>query len=184
MARTYAETAFELAERHDALEAFGEGLAAAAQLWEDPAVRGFFATPRVPAAAKQGALDEAFGGLTPMLARFLKVVVAMRRQNRIPAVAAHYATLLDRRMGRRHMDVTLSRPLGEAASQDVQARLSKAVGADVTARFQVDPAILGGVVIREGDTIYDGSVKRRLDGLRRALLSRPRPPTAETTTQP
>ncbi len=168
--RNYAEVAFELAERHEGPEAFGEALAAVALLWEDPAVSRFFATPRVPAAAKNQALDEAFAELPQMLVRFLKTVVAMRRQDRIPAVAAHYATLLDRRMGRRHMDVTLARPLDEASSQDMEARLSKAVGADVTAQFRVDPSILGGVVIHEGDTVYDGSVKRRLDGLRRLLL--------------
>lgn len=173
--RNYAETAFELAERHEGPEAFGEALAAVAKLWEEPAARRFFATPRVPAAAKKKALDDAGAGagLPAMLVRFLKVLVDKRRQDRVPAVAAHYAALLDRRMGRRHMDVTLARPLGEAAAQEVEARLSSAVGARVTARFLVDPSILGGVVIREGDTVYDGSVKRRLDGMRRALLRGP-----------
>ena len=171
--RNYAETAFELAERHEGPEAFGEALAVVARLWDDPSVHRFFATPRVPAAAKKKALDEACAGLPAMLARFLKVLIDKRRQDRVPAVAAHYAALLDQRMGRRHMDVTLARPLGEAASQEVEARLSSAVGADVTARFLVDPSILGGVVIREGDTVYDGSVKRRLDGMRRALLHGP-----------
>jgi len=171
--RNYAETAFDLAERHEGPEAFGEALAAVAKLWEEPAVRRFFTTPRVPAAAKKKALDDAGAGLPVMLVRFLKLLVDKRRQDRVPAVAARYAVLLDRWMGRRHMDVTLARPLGEAAAQEVEARLSSAVGADVTARFLVDPSILGGVVIREGDTVRDGSVKRRLGGLRRALLHGP-----------
>lgn len=175
--RNYAETAFELAEREgpEGPEAFGEALAAVARLWEEPAVRRFFATPRVPATAKKKALDDvgAGAGLPAMLVRFLKILVDKRRQDRVPAVAARYAVLLDRRMGRRHMDVTLARPLDEAASKDVEARLSSAVGAEVTARFLVDPSILGGVVIREGDTVHDGSVKGRLDGMRRALLHGP-----------
>ncbi len=177
--RNYAETAFELAERearqggHEGPETFGEALAAVARLWEDPVVRRFFATPRVPAAAKKKALDAVGADLPVMLARFLKIMIDKRRQDRVPAVAARYAVLLDRWMGRRHMDVTLARPLDEAASQEVEAGLSRAVGADVTARFLVDPSILGGVVIREGDTIRDGSVKRRLDGMRRALVHGP-----------
>ena len=172
IARSYAETLFELAERHEGAESFGGGIEMVANLMEDPKVREFFRTPRISAARKKSALERAAGPSVPlMLLRFLKVVIDRRRQRLIPGVARQYRALLEQHLGLRHMDVTVARPLDAVELEDLGAQLSSATGATVIPHLRVKPDIIGGIVIREGDTVYDGSLKRQLDALRRRLMS-------------
>ena len=172
VARSYAETLFELAERHEGVEAFGAGVDAVAALMEDRKVREFLVTPRVSAGDKRAALGRALDGVVPpMLLRFLQVVVDRGRQRMLPAIAAAHREMLERHLGRRHMEVTVTRPLSPVDEEDLTAQLSSATDATVIPHVKVRPAIIGGIVIREGDTVYDGSVKRQLDAMRRRLMA-------------
>lgn len=172
VAANYAGTLFELAGRHEGVEAFGAGVESVAALMEDPTVREFLVTPRVSAGDKKAALERVLGGVVPsMLLRFLQVVVDKGRQRLLPAIAAAYREMLERHLGRRHMVVTVARPLSPGDEEDLAARLSSATGATVIPHVQVRPGIIGGIVIREGDTVYDGSVKRQLDAMRRRLMA-------------
>lgn len=169
--RNYAATLFDLAGRHDGVEAFGTGVAAVSELMEDGRVREFLATPRVTADDKKAVLRRALGDSVPsMLLRFLHVVIDKRRQRLIPAIADAYGALLERHLGRRHMEVTLARPVSREEARGLAAQLSTATGATVIPAIRVNPGIIGGIVIREGDTVYDGSVKRQLDAMRRKLM--------------
>ena len=171
VARSYAETLFELAVAHDGPEVFGVGVQFVATFMTDPRVLEFFCTPRISAAAKKSALNALAGpSLPPMLIRFLKVVVDKRRQRLLPQIAVAYQAILDKHQGRRHLDVTVARELDQAAQAELAARLSEATGDSVIPRISVRPEILGGVVIREADMVYDGSLKRQLDGIRHALM--------------
>ena len=170
--RNYAETLFELAGRHGGVESYGEPVAAVADLVKDRRVREFLGTPRVSAERKKEALRRALGtSVPPMLLRFLLVVVDKRRQRLIPAMMRNFQLLLDRHRGVRHMEVTVARELGELEREDLAAQLSSAAGATVIPSIRVNPGIVGGIVIREGDTLYDGSLKRQLDAMRRRLLA-------------
>ena len=170
--RSYAETLFELAERHGGAESFGGGIEMIARFMEDPKVREFFATPRISAAGKKSVLERAVGSSVPlMLLRFLKVVIDRRRQRLIPDIARQYRSLLERHLGRRHMEVTVARTLDATEEEDLATQLSSATGANVIPHVRVRPDIIGGIVIREGDTVYDGSLKRQLDALRRRLTT-------------
>ena len=172
VARSYAETLFELAGRHEGVEAFGGGVASVAALMEDRMVHEFLVTPRVSAGDKKAALGRALEGvLPPMLLRFLQVVVDKGRQKLLPAIAAAYREMLERHLGRRHMEVAVARPLSSAEEADLATKLSAATGATVIPHVKVRPAIIGGIVIREGDTVYDGSVKRQFDAMRRRLMA-------------
>lgn len=172
IARNYAETLFELAQRHDGVEAFGEAMATVAGLVEDPKVREFLSTPRVPAAAKKSALERALGPAVPAtLLAFLKVVVDKRRQRLLTEIGQEYERLLDRHQGRRYVEVSVARPLPENSVDELAARLSQATGVQVIPHVKVVPSILGGVVVRDGDTVYDGSLKRQLSLMRCRLLA-------------
>ena len=172
VAGNYAEALFELAGRHEGVEAFGEGVEVVAVLMGEPDVREFLATPRISAGDKKAVLERALGASVPrMLLRFLQVVVDRRRQRLIPAIAAAYGEILERHLGRRHMEVTVARELDEIEEEDLTAQLSSATGATVIPHVRVRPSIIGGIVIREGDTVYDGSVRRQLDAMRRRLLA-------------
>ena len=82
-----------------------------------------------------------------------------------------YRNLVDVKMNRIRAGITVARDMDTAARDALVARLSAAIGKDVIAGFAVDPAILGGVTIRVGDRVYDGSVRKRLAVLRHKLLA-------------
>jgi F-type H+-transporting ATPase subunit delta len=101
-------------------------------------------------------------------------VAAVIRRGRtvlLGMIADEYHALVDLKMNRVRAGVTVAREVDALARQVIVERLSKAIGKTVIAGFATDPALLGGVVIRIGDRIYDGSVRKRLAGLRHKLLT-------------
>jgi len=95
----------------------------------------------------------------------LQVLVRHRRQMLIPAIAIEYAALVDDAEGRVHAEVTVASVAAEADVDVVTEQLSRVLGKRVVLHVTVKPAILGGVVVKIGDTVMDGSVRRRLDRL-------------------
>ena len=85
-------------------------------------------------------------------------------------VATEYHNLVDEAENRVHARVTVSRAIDAAGESAIARELSRALGKTVVPHVTVDPSILGGVVVKVGDTVMDGSVRRRLAVLRRRLL--------------
>jgi F-type H+-transporting ATPase subunit delta len=88
----------------------------------------------------------------------------------IPAVYHEYMDLVDQAEGRIHASVTVAREASDEEKAVVVKHLSRAVGKEVVPHFHVNPSILGGVVVRVGDTVLDGSVRRRLSTLRARMM--------------
>lgn len=172
VARSYAETLFELASRHDAREAYGESMELVASLLEEnPKVRMFLETPRIDDVAKKDAVRKVFGDALPKhVVNFVLVTIDKRRQRLLRSIAQQYHALLDEHMGREHVQVTVARPVDDTTRQLIAEKLSVTLGKKVIPHVRVQPEIIGGLVVRTGDTIYDGSVRRRLDSMRRQLL--------------
>jgi F-type H+-transporting ATPase subunit delta len=172
VARSYAETLFELAQRHEGVEAFGAGMETVARLLDDDSrFRLFLETPRIADADKKAVLRKALGDALPKnLLNFLLITVDKRRQRLLREIALQYHGLVDESMGREHVEVTLARSVDDDTREMIAKRLSVLLGKEAIPHVQVDPGILGGIIVRTGDTIYDGSVKRRLDGMRRTLM--------------
>ena len=93
------------------------------------------------------------------------------RQRLLREIATEYQALLDIKHNRVRAGVTLARQADPALQREIQAALSRQLGKEVLATFHVDPEILGGTVVRVGERIHDGSVRRRATKLRRQLLS-------------
>jgi F-type H+-transporting ATPase subunit delta len=89
----------------------------------------------------------------------------------IALVRQEFSTLLDQKTGR--VEAQLSSPieLAPAAQQRVQALLGKMLGKEVVLMARVDPALIGGLVVRIGNTVWDGSVANHLDRLRQQLIA-------------
>ncbi|MCU0623312.1 MAG: F0F1 ATP synthase subunit delta [Gemmatimonadaceae bacterium] len=170
--RNYAEVLHALATKAGDPEGWGRLIDAVAHaLGSDATMRRFLESPRIEAAKKQAALTRAFGDTMPApFVRFLTTLVAKRRQMAIPQIASEYRAILDAAAGRVHATVTVARPLDQAGTDALAAQLSKAFAATVVPHVQVDAEIIGGVVVRVGDKVMDGSVRRRLGALRSRML--------------
>jgi F-type H+-transporting ATPase subunit delta len=182
IARNYAETLLELAERaggQEAVEEYGAAMDEVAELLADGRVREFLATPRVTAQAKKDALVAALGGRVPApFLRFLQVVVDKRRQGQLAEIAEQFRALVDERAGRVRAAVEISHAPDAALQAEIGQSLANRLGKVVIPSFTVNPDLLGGVVVRIGDEILDGSVRSRAQGLRRRLLAAELPPAA------
>lgn len=175
IARNYAETLLTLAERHGGPGALDEWGGAIGQLDEmlatDARARQFLETPRVRPEQKKEALRQALAGRAPELfVRFVMVLVDKRRQSLIPEIAQAYRDLVDQRMGRARVEVTISHAPDAALQAEIQQALAAQLGRTVIPTYRVDPDLLGGMVLRLGDEIFDGSVRSRANGLRRRLM--------------
>ncbi len=172
VARNYAETLFALAQRHEGLDAYGSGIETVARLLEEsPKLRLFIETPRIADEDKKAVVRKAFQGAIPdKLVSFLLITIDKRRQRLLRDIAREFHALVDEHEGREHVEVTVARPLDEATTAMIVERLTGLLGKKAIPHVRVKPEILGGIVVRTGDTIYDGSVRRRLEGMRRQLL--------------
>jgi F-type H+-transporting ATPase subunit delta len=172
IARNYAEVLLELARRADDLRGWGEMIETIANAVEgDRRLRAFLESPRVSAQQKTEIIRKAYGPVLPRaFVRFLQSLVTHRRQMMIPAIAHEYQDLVDQVEGRVHASVTVARPADDADRKMMAEQLSRAFGKDVVPHFSVNPAIIGGVIVRVGDTVLDGSVRRRLTTLRAKML--------------
>jgi F-type H+-transporting ATPase subunit delta len=174
IARNYAETLFELATRAKDLRGWGTLVQSIGDAMEaDHKLRLFLETPRVDAGSKNAVLRKALADRAPSkFVLFIESVVTHRRQMLIPAIAQQYADLVDEAENRMHANVTVSREADEKTRKLIADRLSKVFDKTVVPHLSVDPRILGGVVVRVGDTVMDGSVRRKLGSLRSRLLGR------------
>jgi F-type H+-transporting ATPase subunit delta len=173
VARNYAEALLELARRKSAdvraWEQLIDDVADATQ--NDRTWRLFLESPRVSAAEKNRILSRAFEGQLPLpFIRFLHALVKRRRQMLLPEIAREYHLLVDQAEGRLHANVTVAREADKSERRAISSELSRAFGKEIVSNFVVNPAILGGVVVRIGDTVLDGSVRRRLSILRARML--------------
>ena len=174
IAKNYAEALVELAQKSGDLAGWGEMIQKIADgIESDRRVRVFLESPRVSAQKKNEVFQKAYGTQLPRnFVRFLQALVKNRRQMLIPAIAHEYHDLVDRVEGRVHASVTVAREPDAADQKLVTDQLSRTLGKTVVPHFHVNPNSLGGVVVRVGDTVLDGSVRRRLATLRTKMLGR------------
>ncbi len=169
--RNYAEALLALAQKAGDPAGWGTLVRQIADAIDaDVSLRRFLESPRIPATAKFGVFQKALGDRVPhLMLRWLQAIVRNRRQMLLPVIADEYDTLLDEAANRVHARLTFARQPGDTDAADIAARLSSVLGQTVVPHVVIDPAVLGGVVVRVGDTIMDGSVRRRLQVMRRRM---------------
>lgn len=175
VAQNYAEALFELARASGRLEEYGRLIdATAAAVDGSPEVQGVLMSPKIAKAVKARVLGQALArvGAPEEFVRYLGAVVRRGRQLLFGAIADEYRRLVDQSLNRVRAAVTMARDPDPALQREIASALGRILGKEVIAQFAADPAVLGGAVVRVGDRIYDGSVRRSLMRLRRQLLSR------------
>lgn len=109
---------------------------------------------------------------SPVFTNLLRVLVKHDRLDIVRSVVDTLGREIEDRSGRKRVKVTSATPLSEAALAELRANLTRALSADPILETSIDPALLGGIVIRVGDTVYDGSLRIRLKQLRASLRER------------
>jgi F-type H+-transporting ATPase subunit delta len=171
-ARRYAEAAFEVALRDGTVEAWRSELESAASVVSDERIGRALADPAVALEERQAMADRILG---PVASRpVLNLIGLMIRRGRIeqlPRVAADFRRLDNARQGITIATAISAAPLTPDELQAVTERLEQYTGGRVELETQVDPSLLGGIVVRVGDRMIDGSVRGRLERLRNQLVS-------------
>jgi F-type H+-transporting ATPase subunit delta len=142
--------------------------------WQgSPELREFFENPAIAVNEKVAILDKlnAKLGMQKELRNLIAVLISHNRIAHVSEVAEGYRRLLQDQMGIHPAEIITTRELDAKERASLLAEVGKLAGGKVDASFKLDAAILGGAVVRIGSTVYDGSVRGRLDRLRDALIA-------------
>lgn len=171
-AKRYAEAVAAIASPSGTWDAWLADLTHVADAMADPAIRAVVANPNQAANVSHFLDSKAMSdGLRPETIRLLHVMASRRALGLLPDAVLWLHELADRARGVRRVAVTSAAPLDQAQRRQVQAHVAGAGGdpTRVILSLSVDPGIIGGLVIREGDQIRDRSVRARLESLRERM---------------
>jgi F-type H+-transporting ATPase subunit delta len=142
--------------------------------WDSsPELQTFFKNPAVAAAQKVAFLDKLNGklGMQKELRNLVAVLINNDRIGDIHEVAAAFRAEMQERLGIRQAEIVTARELSDSERNELIAGVGRLAGSRIEAHFKLDQSILGGAVVRIGSTVYDGSVRGRLDRLRETLVA-------------
>ncbi|MHA6767288.1 F0F1 ATP synthase subunit delta [Sphingobium ummariense] len=168
----YAVALFDLARDTQSLDTVVESLRALkAALAESPDFKGLINSPVLSrdAAGKTIAAVASAMGIDALTTKFLGVLAQNRRLSQLPAVIRAYETLLSNHKGEARAEVTSAHPLDDTQVAALAKSLRARVGRDVAVDAKVDPAILGGLVVKIGSQMIDSSIRTRLNSLAHAM---------------
>jgi F-type H+-transporting ATPase subunit delta len=171
-ARRYAEAAFQLAMRDKALDAYGGGLDLATRLLSGDEALAIVRNPARPLADRNEFVDGMLRGRVPdAVHKLVGLLVANGRIDRLPSVAAEYHRLLNKEHGVVEALATCASPLTKAETEALGRKVALMTGQTVDLQVVVDETLIGGLTVRVGDTLYDASVRGRLERLRERLVA-------------
>jgi len=172
VARRYASALFNAASKLGSQSAVNTDLADLSSAWNSvPRLAQTMESPLIPAEKKIELVTKLFGSsVSETTLGFLKLLVIKRRENILPVVQHEYAGIVDAAQGVIRAKATVAAPLSEKQKGEIIEGLKKRTGKEIVMEVHVDPVIIGGVVVRMGDTIIDGSVRGSLERLREKML--------------
>jgi F-type H+-transporting ATPase subunit delta len=171
-AHHYAQAAFEVARaRHD-VPGWQADLNRMEAIFSDEDVRLALENPRLDTGRKIGlAISLMPDGMDATRLNFVKLLVLRRRTGLISQVRQAFDGLVDEAEGRTEVELTVAAELPDEERRRLEALLSEKTGGEVRVDVRVEPAILGGAIVRQGDHVTDGSVRRRLQEMRQELVA-------------
>ena len=136
-------------------------------------LRNFLTSPGVPREAKHDVIEKIAGriGAGKIIRNFLFVVADHRRTHILPEIVASFEEVIRQRQGIAEAEISSAIELSAAQKKGFAQTLERLTGKKIQAKYSLDPALLGGAVVRVGDTIYDGSVRNSLNEMRARLLA-------------
>ncbi|HEX2912798.1 MAG TPA: ATP synthase F1 subunit delta [Chloroflexia bacterium] len=168
--RRYAQAIFELAREQNNLEQWASNLETIAYTFSQPEVQTFLENPKTSREKKTQFARTVLGTRVGPEALNLALLLIQRdRQNYVPGIYQEYIRLWNKLRGIEIAEVTTAVPVGPKEEELIRQRLSAITGKQITLKTNVDPEIMGGLVARVGDTLIDGSIRTRLQNLRKQL---------------
>lgn len=140
---------------------------------ESAELRNFLASPAVTRQDKHGVIEKLAArlGASKILRNFLFVVVDNQRALLLPEIEAAFEEVLRQRQGVAEAEVASAVALSEAQKSTLLRTLERLTGKKIQPKYSLEPGLLGGAIVRIGDTIYDGSLRNRLNQLRIRLAA-------------
>lgn len=170
----YANVLADIAIAQGAAAPLGKQLGEFAALYaESVDLRNFLSSPAVTQAAKHGVIEKLVArlGASKILRNFLFVLADNHRMHIVPEIFSAFQEVLRQRQGIAQAEVASAVELTAPQKAGLAQSLERLTGKKVEARYSLDPALLGGAVVRIGSTIYDGSLRNRLNELRARLAA-------------
>lgn len=172
IARPYAKAAFLFAQESNALEQWEKMLGLAAAVASDASMRAYLDQPELDYAVKANAIAEVCGDeLDGNVRNFISQLASNKRLALLPTILELFHELLAAQQQVTDVELVSALELDDAAVEKLVAAMKKRLGQDVNVSTSVDQGLIGGVIIRAGDTVIDGSVRGRLNRLAEQLNS-------------
>jgi F-type H+-transporting ATPase subunit delta len=177
-ARRYAEAAFDIGQRDGTVDIWLEQLERAAEVAADPGTLRRLQDPAVPFEVRRDALLDGLARAVlpldalPGVGNLLQLILRRRRLESVGPISREFRRLYNRREGIVEATATSAAELDAGEVDALRARVEQTAGGRVELQLEVDPSLLGGVQLRLGDRLIDGSVRGRLERLRSELAAR------------
>ncbi|MGA9119316.1 MAG: ATP synthase F1 subunit delta [Bacteroidota bacterium] len=167
-AHRYAHALMEVAEEQNSVDRIADDMAMIGRsLAASRELQVFLGSPVVPEVKKMSALKELFSAkVNALTAMFLELLVRKGREVHLQEIVEQFLVLRDEVRGIMRVDVTSVVPLDKKQEELLTAELGRRTGKTVKFRLHSDPALMGGLLVRIGDTVLDASVRRQLERLR------------------
>jgi len=167
--RRHAQAVFLIALETNQLDRWQADLERIASILHDPEIGSFLENPKVSSERKRELLQQALKGVTPTAMNLAYLLVARNRLHIVQSIVTEYRRLSYAHKGVVEAEVVTAIPIGGQEEESIGKGLAAITGKTIMLGAKVDPEIMGGLVVRLGDKLMDGSIRTKLQELRRSL---------------
>ena len=168
IAKPYAKAAFEFANEHNAIEQWSSELGAFAGIVETDAVANIIASPMLSQSEIVATVKDQ---LNQNFANFLALIAKNKKLELLPSIALQFEKIKNAQSNNKFANVTLAYKASATLLESIKLSLEKKFGCSIELDVKVDKSLIGGAIIRVGDTVIDDSVSGRLEKMKNILLS-------------
>ncbi|MEK7281933.1 MAG: F0F1 ATP synthase subunit delta [Chloroflexota bacterium] len=169
-ARRHAQAVFQIALARNELDKWHADLKKIAELVANPSLRAFLESPKLPLQEKLDLVQEKLKDLNPLSLNLVGLLITRGRLALSTEIAEEYERLLNVHRGIQEVEVISAVPLEEAEQDLLRQRLSQLLDKRIILRPRQDDTIVGGLVVKTDELLLDGSIKSKLEGLKKSLL--------------
>ncbi len=168
--KRYVQAIYEIARDTNEYDEWKTNLKRIVGLAQDSEFSGLMENPKVPFDLKAKLAEQKLGKISPHVLNLVYLLISKDKLKYIGQISKDYELMLDEHNGIRHAEVITATPIDDAEMKIISNKLESLVGGKVTIHTRIDPGLIGGTIIRIGDSLIDGSIRNRLDSLKRELI--------------